>query len=227
MIQRQRECSREKGIERVLLQTHKITIASPLKHPGSAVMAREIGWPSFHFSRSDIKYKQKGPCRWNKALMSYRLFSLEGTRAAQANCWRYEIPVRMCLEWLVVRPLASITLTAVTSGDAWYSHSSELGADTRVFGVKHTVKLSHPVPAQKTNTRVFLCHCAVRSNSKWNCWTDKSLKLRASPYFVSLCFLKTLCDWLVTREANVQRKQPQQEHWQFSQTPGEDNAAVS
>ncbi len=127
--------------------------------PGSAVGAREIGWPSFHFSRSDIKHKQKGPHRWNKALMSRRLFSLEGTRSARANPWRYEIPVRMCLEWLVVRPLASIKPTAelllVMPDILTALRGAGAGADTRVFEVKH--KRTHTGYDVQTHPILLCC----------------------------------------------------------------------
>lgn len=115
----QRSKSKEFAIEKERERDRECFAADTRDHrrftdeaPDSVVGAREIGWPSFHFSRSDIKHKQKGPHRWNKALMSRRLFSLEATRSARANPWRYEIPVRMCLEWLVVRPLVSIKPTA-------------------------------------------------------------------------------------------------------------------
>lgn len=59
-------------------------------------------------SRANIKHKQKGPSpRWNKALVSQRLFSLASMRSARASLWRYEIRSRMCFEWLV-GPRASI-----------------------------------------------------------------------------------------------------------------------
>lgn len=124
--------------------------------PGSAVGAREIGWPSFHFSRSDIKHKQKGPRRWNKALMSRRLFSLEGTRSARANPWRYEIPIRMCLEWLVVRPLASIKPTAELLLVMPDILTAPGGADTRVFEVKHTGSHTRAGLCANTPTAIVL-----------------------------------------------------------------------
>lgn len=68
--------------------------------------------------------------------MSRRLFSLEGTGSARANPWRYEIPVRMCSEWLVVRPLASIKLTAELLLVMPDILTALKAADTRVFEVK-------------------------------------------------------------------------------------------
>lgn len=152
------ERERERGIESAALQTLETTVASPPKHQAQRSGPREIGWPSFHFSRSDIKHKQKGPRHWNKALMSRRLFSLEGTGSARANPWRYEIPVRMCLEWLVVRPLASIKPTAelllVMPDILTALRGAGAEADTRVFEVKHTVKISHPRLHKHTHTHI-------------------------------------------------------------------------
>lgn len=130
--------------------------------PGTAVGAIETAWPSFHFSQSDIKHKQKGPHRWNKALMSRRLFSLEGTRSAQANPWRYEIPIRMRLEWLVVRPLASIKPTTelllVMADILTALRGAVAGADTRVFEVKHAVRIPHPrLTHTHIHTQGILC----------------------------------------------------------------------
>lgn len=166
------------------------------KAPGSAVGAREIGWPSFHFSQSDIKHKQKGPRRWNKALMSRRLFSLEGTGSARANPWRYEIPVRMCLEWLVVRPLASIKPTAelllVMPDILTALRGAGAGADTPVFEVKHTVGIRHL--HNRTHTGYFLqthpqllCwsqrFCQLIQIRTRNCWTNNRLTIRAFALF--------------------------------------------
>lgn len=78
--------------------------------------------------------------------MSRRLFSLEGTRSARANPRRYEIPVRMCLEWLVVRPLASIKSTTelllVMADILTALGGTGAGANTHVFEVKHG-EISH------------------------------------------------------------------------------------
>ena len=160
---------RKRGMGSAALQTHKTTVASPPKHQAQRSWAGEIGWPSFHFSRSDIKHKQKGPRRWNKALMSRRLFSLEARRSARANPWRYEIPVRMCLEWLVVRPLASIKPTAelllVMPDILTALRGAGAGANTWVFEVKHTVKISHPHTHTHKHTHSY---CAVSSDSASN-----------------------------------------------------------
>lgn len=63
-------------------------------------------------------------------------------------------------------------------------------------------------------------------NKKWELF-DKKKTENQSFYFIFLCFSKTPRDWLVTGEANVQRKQPQLQLLPFSQPPREDNAAIS
>lgn len=93
--------------------------------------------------------------------MSRRLFSLEGTGSARANPRRYEIPVRMCLEWLVVRPLASIKPTAELLLVMPDILTALKGADTRVFEVKRTVRISHP---RLLVSKHGHCCCAVSSD---------------------------------------------------------------
>ena len=94
--------------------------------------------------------------------MSRRLFSLEGTRSARANPRRYEIPVRMCLEWLVVRPLASIKPTTELLLVMLDILTALRGADTRVFEVKHTVKdLTPNTPTAIVKKKVQILSCCT------------------------------------------------------------------
>lgn len=79
----------------------------------------------------------------------------------------------MCLEWLVVRPLASIKPTAelllVMPDILTALRGAGAGADTRVFEVKHTVRISH--------SRLHKCthadYCAVSRDSVSDSTSDE------------------------------------------------------
>lgn len=60
----------------------------------------------------------------------------------------------MCLEWLVVRPLASIKPTAELLLVMPDILTALRGADTRVFEVKHTVRISHPLVCKHRPTAI-------------------------------------------------------------------------
>lgn len=176
--------------------------------------------------------------------MSRRLFSLEGTGSARSNPWRYEIPVRMCLEWLVVRPLASIKPTTelllVMPDILRALRGAGAGADTWVLEVKHTVRISHPCLHKHTHTQcfffpanthtAFVLRAAILStvtNMRRELLNKQQTDNKSFYLIFFLCFFKTLRDWLCTGETNLQRKQHQPEFLPFSQLPREDNAAIS
>lgn len=106
----------------------------------------------------------------------------------------------MCLEWLVVRPLASIKPTTelllVMPDILTALRGAGAGADTWVLEVKHTVRISHPCLHKHTHTQCFffsqthpqlLC-CEQRFCQRlqiWggNCWTNNRLTIRAFTWF--------------------------------------------
>lgn len=119
-------------------------------------------------------------------------------RSARANPRRYEIPVRMCLGWLVVRPLASIKLTTELLLVMPDILTAPGGADTRVFEGKTHSPGSHTRAPACVQTHTHR-HCAVSSNSVSNSKQEGTVEQTKDgewellPYCF-LCFCDSLRD---------------------------------
>lgn len=121
-------------------------------------------------------------------MMSHCLFSLEATRSTRASAWRYEIPLRMCLKWLVVRPRASLKPTAELLTPVPDILTAALGARSRLrhlnlWGKTHiwnpTARSAqtHTLCVFSANTPS--CFCAYSSDSVNNERTEVLNKQQA------------------------------------------------